>query len=619
MKNRTKQIVSFTVVTIFFIALGISAAIGPRLYQQNSNEQSKGAEIKSRATWRVENEQQAIAQVIEIAGVPEDLRSGMSGNLVTLAEDNTPFLSEQIIGRPLWQVVIQKWRLHLDSAIPGFEDRYERTFDVLVDPINGNILKIASRWPEGIPQMAPEPPAWSAQEQMGRSGLEKYHSFPQERAAITFLKALDIVLSEGVGSPLVAKQILGQYVVQSKMQGEPRPVWAITLRGIRILRSPPPPPPGAARSERLYVLNRMRNIVHAQTGQWLSAGISPQPILGASSTRPNQPPPPPSPPPSVTFDLSSPSDGQEVVPGSIIQWTITATASTDDNFGLALVAVDLVQDPFNPELFDIPPGIPPAGMEDFDRPNGISNPDLGGSGSAYGGTQIGTPGAMDLAQIGGAQNTFGVVGDGIGLDTQVDSGVGQSPEGQIVATGSFGAPCGPGLYIFSIEAAIANVLEEVNPAPEFSLVRSGTVIISGGSFSFNVSGLPPCPADLNGDGAVGVKDLLILLGAWGPNPGHPADFDDDDSVGVKDLLVLLGTWGPCPCAPHAEVLSLAEKLAEACVTPENWDAFEAKMKDANASQEDKDNYYCWMDHHLFDCTCLTCWGALCPGPDPYIP
>ena len=28
----------------------------------------------------------------------------------------------------------------------------------------------------------------------------------------------------------------------------------------------------------------------------------------------------------------------------------------------------------------------------------------------------------------------------------------------------------------------------------------------------------PCPADLVVDGVVGVKDLLFLLGAWGPCP-----------------------------------------------------------------------------------------------------
>ena len=56
----------------------------------------------------------------------------------------------------------------------------------------------------------------------------------------------------------------------------------------------------------------------------------------------------------------------------------------------------------------------------------------------------------------------------------------------------------------------------------------------------------PCPADLDNSGDVGVKDLLILLGNWGPCKGCPADFDEDGAVGVKDLLILLGAWGPCP-------------------------------------------------------------------------
>ncbi len=55
-----------------------------------------------------------------------------------------------------------------------------------------------------------------------------------------------------------------------------------------------------------------------------------------------------------------------------------------------------------------------------------------------------------------------------------------------------------------------------------------------------------CPWDLNGNNDVGVGDLLILLGAWGPNPGHPADFDGNNEVGEPDLLVLLANWGPCP-------------------------------------------------------------------------
>ncbi|MCZ6542035.1 MAG: S8 family serine peptidase [Planctomycetota bacterium] len=55
------------------------------------------------------------------------------------------------------------------------------------------------------------------------------------------------------------------------------------------------------------------------------------------------------------------------------------------------------------------------------------------------------------------------------------------------------------------------------------------------------------PGDLDGDGAVGILDLLILLTAWGPCPDPPeecpADLALDGSVGVLDLLTLLAYWG----------------------------------------------------------------------------
>lgn len=60
---------------------------------------------------------------------------------------------------------------------------------------------------------------------------------------------------------------------------------------------------------------------------------------------------------------------------------------------------------------------------------------------------------------------------------------------------------------------------------------------------------PSAPGDVNGDGAVGIGDLLDLLAAWGPcaAPCPPqsscaADFDGDCTVGVTDLLTLLANW-----------------------------------------------------------------------------
>ncbi len=53
-------------------------------------------------------------------------------------------------------------------------------------------------------------------------------------------------------------------------------------------------------------------------------------------------------------------------------------------------------------------------------------------------------------------------------------------------------------------------------------------------------------ADLDGDGSVGILDLLILLTNWGPCPDPPdpcpADLDGDGTVGIFDLLILITSW-----------------------------------------------------------------------------
>ncbi len=58
---------------------------------------------------------------------------------------------------------------------------------------------------------------------------------------------------------------------------------------------------------------------------------------------------------------------------------------------------------------------------------------------------------------------------------------------------------------------------------------------------------PPPPGDLDGDGVVGIVDLLTLLANWGPcpDPCPPAcagDVDTDCTVGITDLLILLANW-----------------------------------------------------------------------------
>ncbi len=58
-------------------------------------------------------------------------------------------------------------------------------------------------------------------------------------------------------------------------------------------------------------------------------------------------------------------------------------------------------------------------------------------------------------------------------------------------------------------------------------------------------GPQPCPFDLDSDGVVGITDFLLLLAAWGTDPGGPPDFDGDGNVGITDFLEFLAHWGPC--------------------------------------------------------------------------
>jgi hypothetical protein len=54
-----------------------------------------------------------------------------------------------------------------------------------------------------------------------------------------------------------------------------------------------------------------------------------------------------------------------------------------------------------------------------------------------------------------------------------------------------------------------------------------------------------CPADFNGDGAVDVTDLLVILGQWGLSADCVTDLNGDGEISINDFLVLLGTWGNC--------------------------------------------------------------------------
>ena len=74
-----------------------------------------------------------------------------------------------------------------------------------------------------------------------------------------------------------------------------------------------------------------------------------------------------------------------------------------------------------------------------------------------------------------------------------------------------------------------------------------TAVFGGGEVRGQiVIGDKPCPQDLNCNGTVDFADILVVIGAWGPNFGHVADLDGNGVVAFADILIIIGAWGACP-------------------------------------------------------------------------
>ncbi len=59
-----------------------------------------------------------------------------------------------------------------------------------------------------------------------------------------------------------------------------------------------------------------------------------------------------------------------------------------------------------------------------------------------------------------------------------------------------------------------------------------------------------CQGDIDGDGTIGVSDILSVIGNWAPTggdccPGCLGDVDGNLVVDVSDILFIVGNWGAC--------------------------------------------------------------------------
>lgn len=94
------------------------------------------------------------------------------------------------------------------------------------------------------------------------------------------------------------------------------------------------------------------------------------------------------------------------------------------------------------------------------------------------------------------------------------------------------------------------VEELLIPAIGYESFSGRATVFSGrrrgrSSTTFLIAGTKlPCPADLNGNGRVGLGDLRRMLRAL--RRGDDADLNGDTVTDLRDLEVLVKDWGRCP-------------------------------------------------------------------------
>ena len=225
-------------------------------------------ETIDRSTWRLKLGSEAKVRACGLMGLTVDAESRMSASLVRLTEDNTPFLSDALVGRDLWHIYLRDWSFRLKSVQEGFEDPRKTTADVYLDPISGRLLKLTTHWPEGERKMPSEVSAEVGAEQMRDSGRKCYHGFPAVDPKISLSDALDSIVRWG-GDPFAARQVVARYVVWSRMGREPKPVWAVMLRGVPVIK-PMSGTPDDTLAQYTY-------IVDAETGQLMLVTNTPRP------------------------------------------------------------------------------------------------------------------------------------------------------------------------------------------------------------------------------------------------------------------------------------------------------------------------------------------------------
>jgi hypothetical protein len=185
---------------------------------------------------------------------------------IILGDETVPFLSAELSGKRTWQV-------RCDGVTIADDDRVNpdlRSFDVLLSPDVGHVMKMRTRWPRGTAPMTPPPSVGDEATQWIATG-ERFVGLPAAAPKV----ALSEAVRSARGGASNAKEIIAYYVLYTcEYAGiRDRPVWVVQLRGL------PPFPLSHRRSRTLPEdwRNHLTSIIDARTGKFIVGGTIPQP------------------------------------------------------------------------------------------------------------------------------------------------------------------------------------------------------------------------------------------------------------------------------------------------------------------------------------------------------
>ena len=101
---------------------------------------------------------QAIAQAGSQIGFPHYDDTKVEAAMVQLRDQSLPFLTEELAGRRTWRIEFSDSPLHEHAKKRLPKNGYVKDLVVFLSPDTHQVMKVVSRWPEGVPRIAPYPP-----------------------------------------------------------------------------------------------------------------------------------------------------------------------------------------------------------------------------------------------------------------------------------------------------------------------------------------------------------------------------------------------------------------------------------------------------------------------------